>query len=280
MEHKSKTNIVLIIGVLLLFGASVHAGPYLMEKIGRGLVAIRTTPTEVYVGWRMLGIEPSSIGFNLYRSVNGGTAAKLNSTPITATTNYIDSAADGTSSYSYFVRPVVNDVEQAPSASFTVPALGPAQQYISVPLQLPPGGTVPGGGSYTYNANDASVADLDGDGEYEIVLKWDPSNSRDNASTGYSGNALLDAYKLNGTRLWRIDLGRNIRAGAHYTQFMVYDLDGDGKAEIACKTADGTVDGIGNVIGDPNADYRSAESATLGKILTGPEFFKIGRAHV
>jgi len=102
-------------------------------------------------------------------------------------------------------------------------------------------GINPCGGSYNYTgangANDASIGDLDGDGEYEIILKWDPSDSKDSASTGCSGLAYLDAYKLNGTRLWRINLGPNIRAGAHYTQFMVYDLDGDGKAEIVTKTA-------------------------------------------
>ena len=107
------------------------------------------------------------------------------------------------------------------------------------------------------------MGDLDGDGEYEIIVKWDPSNAKDNSQGGYTGNVYLDAYKLDGTRLWRIDLGRNIRAGAHYTQFMVYDLDGDGKAEVACKTADGTVDGAGTVIGDPArrlAQHRRATS--------------------
>jgi hypothetical protein len=102
-----------------------------------------------------------------------------------------------------------------------------------VPLQIPPGGTTPSGESYSYSANDASVGDLDGDGEYEIVLKWDPSNAKDNSQSGYTGNVYIDAYKLNGTRLWRIDLGRNIRAGAHYTQFQVFDYDGDGRAEVA-----------------------------------------------
>nr|GEZ34451.1 hypothetical protein [Tanacetum cinerariifolium] len=96
----------------------------------------------------------------------------------------------------------------------------------------PAGGTTPDGVAYTYSANDASVGDVDGDGEYEIILKWDPSNSKDNSQSGYTGNVYLDAYELDGTRLWRIDLGRNIRAGAHYTQFMVYDLDSDGKAEV------------------------------------------------
>ena len=137
-----------------------------------------------------------------------------------------------------------------------------------MPLQRPAGGDAPGPSGapapFTYNANDASVGDLDGDGEYEIVLKWDPSNSRDTASRGVSGNVILDAYKLDGTRLWRIDLGRNIRAGAHYTQFIVYDLDGDGRAEVACKTADGTLDGQGKVIGDATKDYRSLLEPTDG----------------
>ncbi|MGH3102247.1 MAG: acetyl-CoA C-acyltransferase, partial [Thermoleophilia bacterium] len=102
-----------------------------------------------------------------------------------------------------------------------------------------------------------AVGDLDGDGAYEIVLKWDPSNAKDNSQSGYTGNVFVDAYRLNGTRLWRIDLGRNIRAGAHYTQFQVYDYDGDGRAEVAMKTADATRSGTGQVIGNANADFRN-----------------------
>jgi rhamnogalacturonan endolyase len=165
------------------------------------------------------------------------------------------------------VRPIVKGVEQP--ASETVSAW--AQPYQSIPLQVPPAGITPAGETYTYNANDCSVADLDGDGTYEIVLKWDSSNARDNSQSGYTGNVYLDAYKLDGTRLWRIDLGRNIRAGAHYTQLMVYDLDGDGKAEVAVKTADGTVDGTGKVIGDATKDYRNSG----GYILSGPEFLTV-----
>jgi hypothetical protein len=122
--------------------------------------------------------------------------------------------------------------------------------------------------SYTYVANDASVGDLDGDGQYEIVLKWDPTNAKDNSQSGYTGNVFIDAYKLNGTRLWRINLGRNIRAGAHYTQFQVFDYNGDGRAEVAMKTADGTVDGTGKVIGSSAADFRNS----AGYILAGPEY--------
>ncbi len=246
-----------------------------MEKLGRGVVALRTNSSSVYVGWRMLGTDPDDIGFNLYRMTNGGTAVKVNSSPITNSCNYVDTGATLTVSNYWFVRPVTNGVEWAASSAFLLPSNSPVQQYLSIPLQIPPGGTTPDGVVYTYSANDCSVGDLDGDGEYEIVVKWDPSNSKDNSQSGYTGDVYLDAYKLDGTRLWRIDLGKNIRAGAHYTQFMVYDLDGDGKAEVACKTAPGTVDGqTNNVImsgDDPTADYRNSS----GYILSGPEYLTI-----
>ncbi len=166
---------------------------------------------------------------------------------------------------------MLNGVEQANSASFTLPANAATQQYLQIPLQIPAGGTTPSGEAYTYTANDLSIGDLDGDGEYEYVLKWDPSNAKDNSQSGYTGNVYLDAYELNGTPLWRIDLGRNIRAGAHYTQFIVYDLDGDGRAEMAVKTADGTRSGTGQVIGSSSADYRNSS----GYVLSGPEFLTI-----
>ena len=261
---------LLVFTVLFTTAVSMQAQSR-MENLGRGVVAVRTSSTQIYVGWRMLGTDPSNVAFNLYRSANGGAAVKLNSSPITATTNFVDSSANMSQSNAYFVRPVINGVESAASASFTRPANSPTQQFISVPIQAPPGGTTPDNVSYTYSANDTSVGDLDGDGEYEIVLKWDPSNAKDNSQSGYTGNVYLDAYKLNGTRLWRINLGRNIRAGAHYTQFMVYDLDSDGKAEVACKTADGTVSGTGQVIGNSSADFRNSS----GYVLSGPEFFTI-----
>src|SRR5690606_15921908 len=121
--------------------------------------------------------------------------------------------------------------------------------YLAVNLQRPNGGTTPDGVAYDYIANDLSVGDLDGDGKYEIIVKWEPSNAKDNSQSGYTGNVFIDAYKLSGTRLWRIDLGRNIRAGAHYTQFIVYDLDGDGKADLLLQADDGIRDGTGVVIG-------------------------------
>ena len=266
--------------------------PYVVENLGRGVVALRTGDTSVYVGWRLLGTDPTWLAFNLYRTSGAGEPVRLNAAPLLTTTDFVDTTADLTQDNLYSVRPLLAGVELPASAAFKLPANAPPQPYLSIPLQRPAGGDVevPAGNptqAVTYSPNDASVADLDGDGEYEIILKWDPSNSRDNASAGLSGHALIDAYKLDGTLLWRIDLGRNIRAGAHYTQFMVYDLDGDGRAEVACKTADGTVDGVGTVIGDATKDYRSllvptdgilataTNDARYGKVLAGPEYFTV-----
>lgn len=123
--------------------------------------------------------------------------------------------------------------------------------YLNIPLNRPEDGTTPSGQSYFYAPNDASIGDVDGDGEYEIILKWDPSNAHDNSHDGYTGPVIFDCYKLDGKHLWRIDLGKNVRAGAHYTQFMVYDLDGDGRAEVVRKIGDGTMDGKGKMIGNP-----------------------------
>ncbi len=280
----------LLISAYLLASHPAHAQP-VMENLARGVVAVRSGEKSAYVGWRLLGTDPANVGFNLYRQAGEGTPAKLNTAPLTRTTDFVDTTLDPAVVNRYTVRAVAGGRELQPSVAFVLPANAPIQQFLTVPLERPQGGEVPGPSGalspYTYNANDASVGDLDGDGEYEIVLKWDPSNSRDTASGGVTGPVILDAYRLDGTRLWRIDLGRNIRAGAHYTQFIVYDLDGDGRAEVACKTADGTVDGKGKVLGDGTKDYRSllqptdglhvasASDPRFGKILAGPEFFTI-----
>ncbi|WP_431943720.1 cellulose binding domain-containing protein [Micromonospora marina] len=232
------------------------AGAKQMEDLDRGLVSVRSGSGNL-VSWRLLGTETAGVAFNLYR---GGT--KVNGSPITGATTYLDSGAAAGSAYT--VRAVVNGAEQAASA----PALQFANGYLDVPIQPPPGGTTPSGEGYSYSANDASVGDLDGDGRYEFVLKWDPSNAKDNSQSGYTGNVYVDAYTLTGTRLWRVDLGRNIRAGAHYTQFQVYDYDGDGDAEVAMKTADGTRSGTGQVIGNGSADHRNSS----GYVLAGPEY--------
>lgn len=253
--------IISIITILLIGNNSLLvAQPFQPENIGRGPVAVALQDSGVFISWRLLASDSDSVKFNVYRG-----AIKINEEPISNSTNFID--YQGTVNDSYSIVSVIDGVEQVFSERVTPWN----QNYKTIPLQRPAGGQTPDGVNYTYSPNDASVGDLDGDGEYEIVLKWDPSNSKDNSQSGYTGNVYLDGLKMDGTLLWRIDLGRNIRAGAHYTQFIVYDLDGDGKAEIACKTADGTIDGKGNVIGDANADYRNSS----GYILSGPEYFTI-----
>lgn len=250
----------------------------MMESLSRGIVAINQGDGKVFVSWRMFGTDPENIAFDLYRTTNGK-AIKLNAKPIADVTFFVDEKADLTNANSYSVRPVVSGKAQAASASFTLPVNPAVRQYLSIPLQTPAG----------YTPNDASVGDLDGDGEYEIVLHQ-TGRGRDNSQAGMTDPPVLQAYKVDGTLMWEINLGINIREGAHYTQFMVYDLDGDGRAEVACKTADGTKDGKGKIIGDPKADWRSPEGATAdgiarpgesgarnvtGYVLKGPEFLSV-----
>jgi rhamnogalacturonan endolyase len=252
-----------ILAVSLL--ASATTAPRQMENLGRGLIAINQGGGSVWIGWRLLGTEPDNITFNLYRRTGSRTTAKLNGTAIAGQTYFVDTKADLTRPNSYYVRPVMNGREQRPGGLFTLAANPPVRQYLSIPLKTPAG----------YTPNDASVGDLDGDGEFEIVLHQ-TGQGRDNAQAGITDPPLLQAYRLNGTFMWEISLGKNIREGAHYTQFMVYDLDGDGIAEIVCKTADGTVDGVGRIIGNPGADYVNREqNSKEGKVLDGPEFLTV-----
>jgi len=241
--------------------AAVHA-PRQMENLTRGIVAIKQPDDTVFISWRLLGTDPVAIAFNLYRITGGGAPVKVNSSPITQVTNYVDRDADTTQTLQYFVRPLLLSQELSPSR----PVQAWDRQYLEIPIKPIP----------EYRPGDASMADLDGDGGYEIVLHQ-MSRARDNSHAGITGTPILDAYDMDGTHMWRINLGINIRDGEHYTQFMVYDLDGDGRAELACKTADGTRDGIGQVIGDPDKDWRihKERDRLHGRILDGPEYFTI-----
>jgi rhamnogalacturonan endolyase len=240
-----------------------------MESINRGLVALPVTG-GTYLSWRLFGTEPYDMGFNVYKGTT-----KLTATPLVGATIYTDNSG-GTGTYT--VRPVINGQEGTVSENARVFT----NNYWSVNLDTPPSGSSHGE-SYsfseaTHGANDGSVGDLDGDGNYDIVLKWDPSNAKDNSQDGYTGPQLLDGIKLDGTKLWRINLGPNIRSGAHYTQFMVYDFDGDGRAEVICKTAPGTKDGTGAFLkmgpaatADNTKDYTNS----LGRVLDGPEYLTV-----
>lgn len=215
-----------------------------MEQLDRGVVAIRQTDGRVFVSWRTLRSDRKAEPFNIYR--NG---LLLNATPLTeGGTCFIDEAPTADDA--------VYRVEGGErNGEFTLRSDAPVG-YLPISINKPEGGTSPDGWPYDYTANDCSVGDVDGDGQYEIIVKWDPTNSHDNTHDGFTGPTLFDCYRLNGHHLWRIDMGRNIRSGAHYVPFIVYDLDGDGCAELMVKTADGTRDAKGNIIGDATADYR------------------------
>jgi rhamnogalacturonan endolyase len=260
MRTRAFQNLTFALFFLHSVMASTAGAQRQMESLGRGIVAIPTGDGKVFVGWRLLGTDPEDLAFDLYRSTGGAAPVKLNLEPIRNATNFVDGTGDLKQGLSYFVLPVRDGQGWKASEPVRLSPDAPARPYISIPLQTLPGHT----------PNDASVGDLDGDGEYEIVLKQEMTG-RDNSQAGTTGETKLEAYNLGGRFLWRINLGKNIREGAHYTQFMVYDLDGDGKAEVVCKTADGTIDGTGTAIGDASADYRNAS----GFILEGPEFLTV-----
>ena len=248
----TEISILILRSIILIFHSCLLNAQKQVENLDRGIIAIRTGENEVFISWRRFGNENQRIRYNLYR---GGIL--LNSTPLKES-NFIDKTPNN--GY-YAVNSVIGNQEY--------PGFGNASvwenSFYTLNINRPPSNVTPDDVSYSYRPNDCSA------GDYEMIVKWDPSNSKDNAHAGHTGNVYLDAYNMEGHQLWRIDLGRNIRAGAHYTQMIVYDLDGDGKAEIACKTADATVDGAGNVIGDKNADYRNKD----GYVLAGPEYLTI-----
>lgn len=231
-----------------------------VENLDRAPVAV-LTDQGVTLGWRMLGLDQDSVGFHVIRD-----GVQLTDEPIRNTTTYVDPA--GTAASRYVIMTVGNGSGQDKLSAEVTPL---AENYLAIKLDKPADGVSKDGKPYTYSANDSSVADLDGDGTYEIIQLWNPSNAQDNSKSGFTGNVYVDAYKMDGTRMWRIDLGRNIRAGAHYTQMLAYDFDGDGKGEVAFKTADGTTDAAGTVIGDPAADHRNS----AGYVLSGPEFLTV-----
>ena len=258
-------NMLLLVGSIFAFSQ-----PYSGEKLSRGLIGI---PTEegMYFSWRMTLEDAAGLQFDLYRSSNGGAEVKLNKEPIDRTSDFLDRTVDYTVDNRWTLKATTGEV-----TTWTRLKGEERNPYLSIPICKPEDGEI-AGEPFTYTANDCSVGDLDGDGEYEIILKWSPSNSKRPPQRGFTGNTYLDAYKMDGTRLWRIDLGPNVRSGAATTNFLVFDFDGDGCAEICCKTGDGTVDGLGHRIGDAQVDWRTwdKKSPTYGKIVNGPEYLTV-----
>ena len=268
-----KTTRILLIAAAVGLTMAVHAqppsAPPQMEKLNRGVVALPAQQKGIFVSWRLLGTDPAATSFHLLR--DGKPIARN----LTGATCYTDT--DGMPSSHYQVVTLHGQMP-VDTSSVATPWAG---LFLSIPLDRPDGGTVDGR-EYVYLPNDCSVGDVDGDGSYEIILKWDPTNSRDNSHEGFTASVIFDCYRMDGTRLWRIDLGRNIRAGAHYTQFLVYDFNGDGRAEMMCKTAPGTTDGQGRYVSEAATDYeiRSTDNSAdyrneRGRILSGPEYLTV-----
>ena len=279
------------------FGAKAQITPASqMEKLDRGLVVVPTSTfsNAHFVSWRLLGTDDkAATTFDLLRD-GEAIATDLKKT------NYQDANANGSATAKYQVRVKVNGQVTETSE----PAVAWSKKFLSLKLQRPEGGIHANFGDdkeqgkgrvkgtnmpYAYYPNDMSVGDVDGDGKYELFLKWESTHAQDNSfNCGYTGSTYIDCYKINTDKdencdlLWRVDLGNNIRDGAHYTQFMVYDFDGDGRAEMMCKTATGSKDGQGNYVNqaatdatikghDNTKDYRNSN----GHILQGPEYLTV-----
>ena len=279
-------NLRAALGCLLTLCWGVATAGSSIEQLDRGLVVVRANGAGRFLSWRMLATDAEGTTWDVLAD-DSLIAAGLK------ITNFQHREGGKQTVYR-----VVTKVDGLPVDTTPPMRCWTDNYYLPLPLSQPEAGQTPSGETYTYTPGDAIVGDLDGDGRYEIVLKWDPSNAHDNAHTGYTGNVLLDAYSLDGEQLWRIDLGPNIRAGAHYTQMVVYDLDGDGRAELLLKTAPGSKDGVGDDVSqaatdktiqqaDNTVDYRQPADATTsgrannragnryGRILSGPEWLTV-----
>lgn len=287
MTFRFLSSLICCVHVVFAWTQPNYSPDIQKERLGRGIVTL-TDGDSLVISWRMLENEENAL-FNVYKD-----GKRLNKNNITNSTFFKTLAPKEPAEF--MLTSILDNREITYPFNYT-----PAQKkYLTIPLDKPADGTTPDGRRYTYIANDASVGDVDGDGEYEVILKWDPSNAHDNSHEGYTGNVLIDCYKIpsmsstppstsNPQPLWRIDLGKNIRAGAHYTQFLVFDFDGDGRSELITKTADGTIDGTGQVIGDPNANWvmtgtinktiqgkgAGQQAHVVGRILDGPEYLTV-----
>lgn len=252
------------------------AAPRVMEKLGRGVVAVPSGSRKVLVTWRLLGLDPADLGFNVYRSAGGAAPVQLNTAPITDRTNFEDATVDLAAGNVYTVKPVVGGVEQAASTSNTLAAHAAVEPVIRIPLAaLPAAG---------YRTKYIWVGDLDGDGEFDFVIdRLAPGSGTPDVGAGHQ---FLEGYRRDGKRLWQIDMGPlslyvdNIRPGAATLSMgmldgaTVADLDGDGQAEVILKIADGTVLGDGTVFreSDPELQHLAILDGQTGRLRASTAF--------
>lgn len=240
---------------------------------GRGLVALPAQSKGIFISWRLLPSDDINTTFDLIRD------GEVIASDIARSTSYTDVMGEPSSKYSVVVKHDGETVE-------TTSAITPWNQiFTTLKTDRPEDGTTPSGEKYSYIPSDCAIADADGDGKFDLLLKWDPSNSKDNGSTGngYTGNCIIDCYKLTGEKMWRVDLGKNIRSGSHYTQMVFYDLNGDGRAEMVCKTAPGSIDGSGAYVTEAASDEaikaldnsEDLRNRSNGRIFKGAELLTV-----
>lgn len=244
--------------ILFLFVFSMHSmAQRPMEKLDRSVFAQRVSG-GVLVQWRILSDEWYDTSYKVYRD-----GVQIHETGLVGASNYLDPL--GTTSSVYSVTCVRKGVESLPETN----ALGVLTNgYIELPLR-----DLKSMGKEKYFPNDCTAADLDGDGQYEIIVKrlrkdWSEAN------TDYT---YFEAYKLDGTFLWAIDVGPNITMDVEIN-IAAFDFDGDGKAEVFLRTSDGTVFGDGSNVGDRDGDgvinYRYAVGHD-GFMQAGPEYLSL-----
>lgn len=251
------------------------------EKLQRHVIAVPQTSSgsSYLVTWRMLDTDDDYTTFDVIRN-NVVVKADINNS-----TNYLDSKGSKTAKYRIVTK-------QNGEAVDTTEAVTPWQDvFMQMQLDRPDGGTFHDS-EYTYSPNDCSVADVDGDGRYEILVKWEPSNPADNSQGGFTGPTIFDCYRfddpeagskfLKCEKLWRVDMGHNIRSGPHYVPFLFYDFNGDGKAEMIVKTGPGTKDGLGRYVTEAADEsvIRATDNEKEylnggGQVMYGPEFLTV-----
>lgn len=237
------------------------------------------------ISWRLLKTDPSNVAFDIYKSVDGEMEVKLNEEPISNTTSWVDADIDVSKTNVYRVT-LANQAETLCDYTFTSEMAEKFYHEIRLNMNVPDA-------SITYSPDDIQLGDLDGDGELEIVVKREPYDGA-NQGGWNNGSTLLEAYKMDGTFLWQIDLGINIRSGSHYTSYILYDFDGDGLCEIAFRSSEGTKFGDGKGITDAYGnvnDYRIRQTDAVGwysgasinticgLIMEGPEYISICRGY-
>jgi rhamnogalacturonan endolyase len=250
MENKTK-YIVFLVVILGILGADSFARRQ-MEKLDRGMVAIAQSDGSVYLGWRLLSADPQNTGFNIYRQTGDSKAVKVNERPIVRTTDFVDTTVPKDKANDWWLCPVIGGKEQAVEGRTSLPARPAAMQYIAIPFKD------------KYVCNKVAIADLNDDGQYDYVIKQPKQIADPGVWVPSTDTWKVEAYLHDGTFLWRKDLGWNVEQGIWYSPMIVYDFDGDGKAEVAIKTS------------VTDVDYRSTEDGPLeGKVVTGPEYCSI-----